>query len=102
MLYSHCCANKCLIHTHIPLAIYVYIYTHRCIYMHTLIFVYIYVLLGLPRWFSGKESTCQAGNSGSVPGLGSSLGEGTGNALQCSCMEIPWTEGSGGLQYKES
>ena len=30
---------------------------------------------GLPRWLSGKESACQAGNSGSIPGSGRSPGE---------------------------
>ena len=29
--------------------------------------------LGLPRWFSGKESACQGGWPASVPGLGRSL-----------------------------
>ena len=43
--------------------------------------------LGLPWWLSCKEFTCQAGDVGSVPGLGRSLGEGNGNALQYSCME---------------
>ena len=32
----------------------------------------------------GKESTCHAGDSGSIPGLGRSTGEGTGYPLQYS------------------
>ena len=36
-----------------------------------------------------KESTCNAGNSGSIPGLGRSAGEGIGYPLQCSCLENP-------------
>ena len=32
-----------------------------------------------PRWLSGKESTCQAGDAGSIPGSGRSSGEGNGN-----------------------
>ena len=40
---------------------------------------------GLPRWLSDKDSTCQAGDLGSVPGLGRSAGEGNGNPLQYSC-----------------
>ena len=28
-----------------------------------------YIILGLPWWLSGKESTCSAGDMGSVPGL---------------------------------
>ena len=35
----------------------------------------------------GEEPTCNAGDSGSVPGLGKSPGGGHGNSLQCSCLE---------------
>ena len=42
---------------------------------------------GLPRWLSGKQSTCQTGNAGSIPGSGRSPGEGNGNPLQYSCLE---------------
>ena len=37
----------------------------------------------------GKESDCNAGDPGSVPGLGISPGEGNGNPLQYSCLENP-------------
>ena len=43
----------------------------------------------LPRWLSGKEPTCNAGDAGdvgSIPGLGKSLGEEKGNPLQYSCL----------------
>ena len=53
---------------------------------------------GLPWWLSGKESTCNAGDLGSMPGWGRSPGEGNGNPLQYSCLEIPWTEEPGGPQ----
>ena len=33
------------------------------------------------RWLSSKESTCQTGDMGSIPGLGRSSGEGNGNPL---------------------
>ena len=36
---------------------------------------------------NGKESACHAGDQGSIPGLGSSSGEGNGNPLQYSCLE---------------
>ena len=39
---------------------------------------------------SGKESTCNAGDSGdvgSIPGSGRSPGEGNGNPVQYSCLE---------------
>ena len=34
-----------------------------------------------------KKSTCNAGDLGSVPGLGRSPGGGNGNSLQYSCLE---------------
>ena len=39
-----------------------------------------------------KESACNAGGTGSIPGLGRSPGEANGNALQYSCWRSPWTE----------
>ena len=47
---------------------------------------------GLLWWLSVKESACNAGDMGLIPGSGRSLGEGNGNPLQYSCWEIPWTE----------
>ena len=35
----------------------------------------------------GKESTCNAGYPGSIPGSGRSPGERNGNPLQHSCLE---------------
>ena len=32
----------------------------------------------------GKETTCNAGDPGSIPGLGRSVGEGLGYPFQCS------------------
>ena len=45
--------------------------------------------LGLPPGLSGKESTCQAGDVDSIPGLGRSPGEGNGNSLQYSSLGNP-------------
>ena len=45
--------------------------------------------LGFPDSSVGKESTCNAGDLGLIPGLGRFLGEGNGNPLQCSCLENP-------------
>ena len=41
----------------------------------------------LPWWLGGKESACNAGDLGSVPGLGRSPGGGHGNLLQNPCLE---------------
>ena len=35
----------------------------------------------------GKESACNAGDLGSIPGSGRSSGEGNGNPFQYSCLE---------------
>ena len=42
---------------------------------------------GLPWRFSGKESTCNEGDVGLIPGLGRSSGEGNGYPLQYSGLE---------------
>ena len=44
--------------------------------------------LGFPCDSSGKESACNAGDLGSIPGLGRSPGEGKGYPLQYSGLEI--------------
>ena len=40
--------------------------------------------MGFPDSSVGKESTCNAGDPGSIPGLGRSAGEGKGYPLQYS------------------
>ena len=44
-------------------------------------------MLGFPCSSVGKESAYNAGDLGSIPGLGRSPGEGNGNPLQYSCLE---------------
>ena len=48
--------------------------------------------------FSGgsgsKESACNAGHTGLIPGSGSSPGEGNDNLLQYSCLENPTDRGA--------
>ena len=46
----------------------------------------------------GKESTCNVGDLGLIPGLGRCPGEGNGNPLQYSCLENSRTEEPGRLQ----
>ena len=43
--------------------------------------------MGFPGSSSGKESACNAGNPGSIIGLGRSSGEKIGYPLQYSCLE---------------
>ena len=42
---------------------------------------------------AGEESACNAGDLGSIPGLGRFPGEGNGNRLQYSCLENPLDRG---------
>ena len=55
---------------------------------------HIIALSKLPMWFSCKEFACNAGDVGSIPGLGRSPGEGNGNPLQYSCLEGPMDGGA--------
>ena len=43
--------------------------------------------MGFPCGLAGKESACNAGDLGSIPGLGRSQGEGKGYELQYSGLE---------------
>ena len=56
------------------------------------------MIKGLPQWVSGKESACNAGDLGSIPGSGRSSGEGNATHSSTLAWEIPWTEELGGLQ----
>ena len=46
-------------------------------------------ILGFPDGSDGKASAYNAGDQGSIPGLGRSPGEGDGTPLQYSCLENP-------------
>ena len=50
--------------------------------------------MGFPGGTDGKESTCHVGNPSSIPGSGSSPGEGNGNPLQYPCLENPMNKGA--------
>ena len=49
----------------------------------------LYWPLGFPNRSGGKESACNAGDSGLIPRLGRSPGEGNGCPVQYSCLENP-------------
>ena len=61
-----------------------------------------YSEVGLPRWFSGKESACNTEDVGSIHGLGRSPEEGNGNPLQYSCLGYPMDTGAWWLQLMSS
>ena len=51
-------------------------------------------MVGFPGGSEVKASACNAGDLGSIPGLGRSPGEGNGNPLQYSCLENPMDGGA--------
>ena len=57
----------------------------------------MYVVVSAQKSFPlspvGKESACNAGDPGSIPGSGRSPEEGNGNPLQYSCLENPMDRG---------
>ena len=50
--------------------------------------------LDFPGGSDGRASAYNAGDLGSIPGLGRSHGEGNGNPLQYSCLENPMDGGA--------
>ena len=56
--------------------------------------VYIHICMDLPGGSDGKASAYNAGDPGSIPGLGRSSGEGNGTPLQYSCLENPRDRGA--------
>ena len=49
--------------------------------------------MGFPGGLGGKDSSCNAGDLGLIPGSGRSLGAGHDNPLQYSCLENPMERG---------
>ena len=60
------------------------------LYLKSLLFPLVRKYKGFkdfPCGSAGKESTCNGGDLGLIPGLGGSPGEGKGYPLQCSGLE---------------
>ena len=53
--------------------------------------------MGFPGGSDGKESACNAGDPGSIPGFGRSPGEGNGHPVQYSCLKNFMDRGSWGV-----
>ena len=58
-------------------------------YSWATIILWLLLFLGFPSGSDGKESACNAGDLGSIPGLGRSPGERNGYPLQYSGLENP-------------
>ena len=59
-----------------------------CVFMCNNVFKASYTQNGFPDSSVGKESTCNAGDPSSIPGLGRSAGEGIGYPLQYSWASL--------------
>ena len=73
-------------------------HTHARAHTHTHTYIYIYIYTHFPHSLVGKESVCNSGDPGLIPGSGRFPGEGNGNPLQYSCLENPMTEEPSRLQ----
>ena len=54
----------------------------------------LYVVMGLPGGSTVKNPPANSGDMSSIPGLGRSPGEGTGNRLQYCCLGNPMDRGA--------
>ena len=59
----------------------------------------MYCTMGFSGGSDSKESTCNAGDLGSIPGLEDLLEKGMAIHSSIPAWRIPWTEESGGLQF---
>ena len=62
----------------------------------------VYISWGLPKWLSGKESTCNAGDMGSILGREDLLEKEMATYCSILAWKVPWTEEPGGLQSMQS
>ena len=71
-------------------------FPHSSVFIYPLLYCqFAYVpATGFPGGSVGKESGCNAGDPGSIPGLVRFPGEGHGNPLQYSCLENPMDRGA--------
>ena len=66
----------------------------RCVLALRMFFFWLNAYSGFPGGSDCKVSACNAGDLGSIPGLGRFPGEGHGNPLLYSCLENPMDRGA--------
>ena len=95
VIFEHKKIHITYIYIYVHMCIYIYIYIHICICIHIYIETHTHTYLGWGKGFPGgpasKESACNVGDLGSVPGLGRSPGEGMGIHSSILAWRIPWT-----------
>ena len=83
-------------------SLYVHLYHQLCcaffwfilLLLFFTFFFFVFSYWGFPTGSEVKASACNAGDLGSIPGLGRSPEEGNGNPLQYSCLENPIDRGA--------
>ena len=60
---------------------------YSLVVVHRLLIALAPLVVGFPSSSDGEAFDCNAGDPGSIPGLGRSPGEGNGSSLQYSCLE---------------
>ena len=93
-IYAH--THICISHLHIYLFLLIVTHIENCLHFNNYNYIttenfilfspFLSLSLGLPRWFSGKESTCQCRRHGFNPGSGRFPEGGNGNPLHYSCL----------------
>ena len=94
VLSEHPLPNQCLLHLHLMYRAGVSAYLPQyflCTVLHNSYLIYLWLF---PGGSDCKESTCNAGDLGLIPGLGRFLEGGHGHLLQYSCLENPHGERS--------
>ena len=74
------CCSLCLLYDSLFFHVPDY-FSHPHNYTYVYIYIYIYSYMGFFDSSVGKESACNAGDPGLIPGLGRSPGEGIGYPL---------------------
>ena len=72
-----------------------------CLFSHLSVDGYLgyFHSFGLPCGSTGKESACNVGDLGSIPGLGRSTGEGKAIHSSILAWRIPWTKSMGSQRF---
>ena len=101
-VYKYICVYTYIIfHIIFPYRLLQNIEYNIVLHLDPILYIVVYIW-GFPGGSDGKESTCNAGDLGSIPGLGRYPREGHGNPLQYSCLEntapLSWTEEPHGIQ----
>ena len=82
---------------HITLTVWTFVHKGMSLLFYMLsrfVIAFLPVFLGFPGGLVSKESAHNAGDLGSIPGLGRSPGEGNGNPLQYFCQENSMDRGA--------